>query len=95
MVSVDATGPLDAVIVTEVGDKLDEIPSVAELLADRLMVPTKPFRPVKVMMEVPFVAPLTEREVGAALALKSGGGTVIVILKLCDKAPLVPITLMV
>jgi len=46
------------------------------------------------MVEVPVVPAVIEREDGAEEALKPGGGTVTVTLKLCVRGPVVPVTVM-
>ena len=91
---MDATGGPVEVIVTDVAERLVEIPSVAELLAESVMVPAKPFSPMRLMVEVPVVPAVIEREDGAEEALKPGGGTVTVTLKLCVRGPVVPVTVM-
>ena len=91
---MDATVAPVEVIVTDVAERLVEIPSVAELLAESVMVPAKPFSPMRLMVEVPVVPAVIEREDGAEEALKSGVGTVTVTLKLCVRGPVAPVTVM-
>ena len=91
---MDATVAPVEVIVTDVAERLVEIPSVAELLAESVMVPAKPFSPMRLMVEVPVVPAVMEREDGAEEALKSGVGTVTVTLKLCVRGPVAPVTVM-
>jgi len=91
---VDGAEPLVEVIVTDVAERLVEIPSVAELLAESVMVPAKPFSPIRLMVEVPVVPAVIEREDGAEEALKPGIGTVTVKLKLCVRGPVAPVTVM-
>jgi len=79
---VDATGAPVEVMVTDVAERLVEIPSVAELLAESVIVPAKPFSPMRLMVEVPVVPAVMEREDGAEEAPKFGVGTVTVTLKL-------------
>ena len=91
---MDPTGPLVAVIVTVVAERLVEIPNVPELLAESVMVPVKPFSPMRLMVEVPGVPAVIEREDGAEDALKSGVGTATVTLKPCVRGPVAPFTVM-
>jgi len=91
---VDATGAPAEVIVTDVAERLVEIPSVAELLAESVMVPAKPFSPMRLMVEVPVVPAVMEREDGAEEALKFVVGTVTVTFRLCLRGPVAPVTLM-
>lgn len=94
IVSVDPMVPPVEVIVTDVAERLVEIPSVAELLAESVMVPAKPFSPIRLMVEVPVVPAVIEREDGAEEVLKPGIGTVTVKLKLCVRGPVAPVTVM-
>ena len=91
---MDGAEPLVEVIVTDVAERLVEIPSVAELLAESVMVPAKPLSPMRLMVEVPVVPAVIEREDGAEEALKFGVGTVTVTLILCVRGPVAPVTVM-
>ena len=91
---MDPMVPPVEVIVTDVAERLAEIPSVAELLAESVMVPAKPFSPIRLMVEVPVVPAVIEREDGAEEVLKPGIGTVTVKLKLCVRGPVAPVTVM-
>ena len=93
IVNVDPAGPL--VIVTEVGDRLGEIPSTVELLVERAMVPVKPFTPINVIIVVPEAPAVIDMAVGADVTLKSGVGTVTVTLKLWMRGPTDPVTVTV
>src|SRR2546426_6802933 len=91
IVSVDPMVPPVEVIVTDAAERLVEIPSVAELLAESVMGPAKPLSPMRLMVEVPVVPAVIEREDGAEEALKFGVGTVTVTLILCVRGPLAPV----
>ena len=93
IVSPDATGPLVLVIVTLGGDRLGLIPSVAELFAERFIVPVNPLRPVIEIAQVPLEPPLIWMDVGAAPPTKSGGGTTTVTFALWISGPSSPVPL--
>src|SRR2546425_11780747 len=90
IVSVDPMVPPVEVIVTDVAERLVEIPSVAEMLAESVMGPAKPFSPIRLMVEVPVVPAVIEREDGGGEVLKPGIGTGTVKLKLCVRGPVGP-----
>ena len=62
----------------------------AALLAERLTVPAKPFRPVTVIVEVPAELTFTVTDVGLALIVKSW--TLNVTVATWEFDPLVPVT---
>ena len=89
---VDVTGPLVLVIETVVLESVVVMSTLGGGGAVRLTLPVKPFSPIRVTADVPFVPVLTDTLVGVALAPKLGTGTLIVTLMLWVRGPLVPVT---
>jgi len=70
------------------------VPTGAELEMENISPVLALLPAARLMVEVPVVPAVIEREDGAEEALKPGGGTVTVTLKLCVRGPVVPVTVM-
>jgi len=94
MVRVDVAVPPE-VSVTEVGLNVAVTP-VGAPETDRLTVPAKPLREVRVMVDVPELPCAIVSDVGEAEMEKSGGAvTVKLTVAVCVNDPLVPVTVSV
>ena len=69
---------------------VDGVSVHAALLAERLTMPAKPFKPVTVTVEVPGALTFTVTDVGLAVIVKSW--TMKVTVAECEIVPLVPVT---